>query len=180
MAHRAATQTVSTAATPERIDGTAGNDVLIGHANSTLVGHAGNDTFVVGAGVNQVWAYTDGYGGHPLPGWDPGADTFAFKIGQSGTTTVHTFDPAHDDTLRFFDPGHHTTTLAQLDKLVTVTNGPAGDFAHQGDVTIAWKSGAESVTLANFFNADNPLHAVHSLAELSQYIHIDVARDWFG
>jgi hypothetical protein len=145
-----------------------------------MVGHGGNDTFVAGIGVGQMWAYTDGYGGHPPPGWDPGAETVAFRVGASGTSTVHTFDPAHDDTLRFFDPARHTTTLGQLDAAVTVSNGPPDDFAHHGDVTIAFNDGSGSVTLANFFNTDNPLHEVHSLQDLSHFIHIDVARDWFG
>src|SRR3954452_21205215 len=61
----------------ERFEGGAGNDLFVAHAaQSTMVGHGGNDTFVAGTGVNQMWAYTDGYGGHPPPGWDPGAETF--------------------------------------------------------------------------------------------------------
>jgi Ca2+-binding RTX toxin-like protein len=173
-------QVIGTAAS-ERLDGTSGNDLIIGNGgDDVLVGHAGNDTFSAGAGTNQIWAYTDGWGGHPPPGWDPGAETFLFRVGAVGTTTIHTFDPAHNDTLRFADPTGHAATLAGLDQAVTVSNGPAADFDHRGDVTIAFKDGSGSVTLSNFFNIDNPLHEVHSMQDLSQYIHIDTGLNWFG
>jgi Ca2+-binding RTX toxin-like protein len=167
----------------ERLAGGSEADLIVaGTGNDTLVGGTGNDTFIAGPGHNQIWAYTDGYGGHPMPGWDPGAETFAFGFKgttMSGVDTVHTIDPAHNDVLRFVDTAHQVTSVAALDHEVTVSNGPAADFAHRGDVTIQFKDGSGGVTLANFFNVDNPLHEVHSLQDLSHYIHVEVSQGWF-
>jgi Ca2+-binding RTX toxin-like protein len=166
----------------ERLAGGPGSDLIVsGGGNDTLVGGTGDDIFVAGPGHNQIWAYTDGYGGHPMPGWDPGAKTFAFSFtgsSMAGVDTVHTFDPAHNDVLRFVDTTHQVNSIAALDREVTVSNGPADDFTHRGDVTIQFKDGSGSVTLANFFNVDNPLHEVHSVQDLSHYIHVDVSKGW--
>jgi Ca2+-binding RTX toxin-like protein len=166
-----------------RIEGTPGNDQLIGGGeNDTLVGLAGNDKLVGGGGDDQLWGFTDGWAGHPPPTWDNGADMFVFQTNAGravdGNDTLHITDPAHDDTLLLADPTGTVGGLDGLDSQVTVANGNAGSFDTQGDVTINWKDGSGSITLDDFFNTSNPVAEVHSLADLSEHLKIAVASDW--
>ena len=167
------------------IEGTSGDDVLHGGAgNDTVVGGTGSDTLIGGHGNDDLWGFTNGWAGHPMPGYDNGADTFVYNLAgrhaADGFDTLHITDPAHDDVLRFVDPTHHVTSLAQLDKLVTVSNGAQGNFETQGDVVIHFKDGSGGLTLDNFYNAQNPMHEVHSLQDLSHDLHIATSGYWFG
>lgn len=178
--HTAATD----AAAGETVTGTSGNDALEGGAgNDTLVGGKGSDTLIGGAGNDDLWGFTNGWAGHPPPGWDNGADTFVYSLAgataQDGFDTLHITDPAHDDALKFVDATNETTSLAELDHLVTVKNGDPGSFDTRGDVIISFDDGSGGLVLDNFFNIDNPLHQVASMQDLSQYLHIDVAQTWF-
>jgi Ca2+-binding RTX toxin-like protein len=166
-----------------RKEGTIGADDLVGgRGGDTLVGLQGSDMLVGERGDDQLWGFTDGWAGHPPPGWDNGADTFVYRLnhgrGADGNDTLHIVDPAHDDTLLLVDHSGRVSSLASLESRVTVTNGDPSNFETQGDVTIAWKDGSGSITLDNFFSIDNPRTEMHSLADLSEHLRIDVARDW--
>jgi Ca2+-binding RTX toxin-like protein len=166
-----------------RKEGTFGADELVGgHRADTLVGLEGGDMLVGGRGDDQLWGFTDGWAGHPPPDWDSGADTFVYRLHHGravdGNDTLHIVDPAHDDTLLLVDPSGRAESLSALESRVTVTNGDPGSFETQGDVTIAWKDGSGSITLDNFFSIDNPHADVHSLADLSERLRIEVAQDW--
>jgi Ca2+-binding RTX toxin-like protein len=174
----------ATAIHNQTINGTSGNDHLVGgDGNDTIVGGVGSDVLIGGKGNDDVWGFTNGYAGHPPPWYDNGADTFVFHFAnrttQDGFDTFHIYDPAHNDTLRFEDTAHRVGSLAALDQRVTVANGAAGNFDTQGDVIIRFKDGSGGITLDNFFNLDNPRHEVHSLADLSHFIHIDVSGHYF-
>lgn len=166
-----------------RKEGNFGADRLIGGRGAdTLVGMAGGDTLVGGRGDDDLWGFTDGWAGHPAPDWDNGADTFVYRLGRSGAAdgndTLHIVDPAHDDTLLLVDRSGRTASLGDLESRVSVTNGDGGSFDTQWDVTITWKDGSGSITLDNFFSISNPREDVGSLADLSEHLRIDVARDW--
>lgn len=148
-------------------------------------GNYGADTLVGGRGDDDLWGFTDGWGGHPPPDWDNGADTFVYRLGRSGAAdgndTLHIVDPAHDDTLLLVDRSGRLASLEELASRVSVTNGDPGSFDTRGDVTIAWKDGSGSIVLDDFFSISNPREEVSSLADLSDHLRIEVARDWhFG
>ena len=174
-----------TSTSGQNLQGTSGDDVLHGGAgNDTLVGGTGSDFLIGGAGDDDLWGFTNGWAGHPMPGYDNGADKFVYNFAGSravdGNDTLHITDPAHNDVLRFVDNTHHVTTLAQLDELVTVSNGAQGNFETQGDVIIKFKDGSGSITLDNFYNTQNPMHELHSLQDLSHDLHVEVKGYWFG
>jgi hypothetical protein len=163
--------------------GTIGADQLVGgRAADTLVGLQGDDTLIGGRGDDHLWGFTDGWAGHPPPDWDNGADTFVYRLqhgrAADGNDILHVVDPAHDDTLLLVDHGGRAGGLAGLEARVTVSNGDPGSFETRGDVTIAWKDGSGSITLDDFFSVDNPRAELHSLADLSEHLRIEVARDW--
>jgi Ca2+-binding RTX toxin-like protein len=162
--------------------GTYAADLLQGGAeNDTLVGLQGGDTLSGGRGNDDLWGYTDGWGGHAPPDWDNGADTFVYRMdrgrGTDGHDTLHITDPAHDDTLMLVDRSGRVESLDQLEARVTVANGDPANFDTHGDVTIAWKDGSGSITLDNFFTPTT-VAEVHSLADLSHHLNVEVARDW--
>jgi hypothetical protein len=166
-----------------RKEGTFGADALVGgRGGDTLVGLAGGDTLVGGRGNDQLWGFTDGWAGHPPPDYDNGADTFVYHLHRGraadGNDTLHIADPAHDDTLLLVDRSGKVTSLAELKARVSVSNGDPGSFETRGDVTIAWKDGSGSITLDDFFSASNPRAELDSLADLSEHLRLEVARDW--
>lgn len=169
-----------------RKEGNFGADTLVGgRGDDTLVGMGGGDTLVGGRGDDQLWGFTDGWAGHPPPDWDNGADTFVYRLGRSGAADghdmLHIVDPAHDDTLLLVDRSGRLASLEELESQVSVTNGDPGSFDTRGDVTIAWKDGSGSIVLDDFFSISNPREEVGSLADLSEHLRIEVARDWhFG
>jgi hypothetical protein len=166
------------------LNGLAGNDVLIGGAgHDTLYGSFGADVLFAGRGDNVL----AGFGGTEFPGSHPppwpylqnnGPDRFVFDIRSSDPNFLGhdlVWDLTPDDHLVFHDLDGTVRSVADLDRLVTVTG-------EGQNLDIRWKDGHGEIE-ARLQNGPPEQHLAdqyHSMADVAAHFHVDFVRSGAG